>query len=49
MVIRKKSRFIFFFLLLAVVAYSLGSCKAESKTTIEVLEISSAFNYEINS
>jgi len=49
MVIRKKIKLCFFFLLLAVLVGSLSSCKSDSKKTIEVLEISSSFNYETNS
>jgi len=49
MIIRKKIRFFFFFVTLILVAGSLSSCKSDSKKTIEVLEISSSFNYEINS
>jgi len=49
MVIRKKIRLFFFILLLAVVTISFSNCKSESKKTIEVLEISSLINYEINS
>ncbi|WBW95143.1 hypothetical protein [Oceanirhabdus sp. W0125-5] len=49
MISHKKIRLFFVFIILMVVACSISSCKSESKKTIEVLEISSAFNYEINS